>query len=233
MEQLKDVLREIGPGVLDVLPQKINSVVGNNSIKKAFYNLYSDVGWTFYREQKFKKSLSEDIERSLWDQWFEKIIEQETGTRITLITDYSKEILINAARKALKSGQEQGLGMLETERLLRESLTDEFRTMARMRSLRIVQTEVMSASNFATMKSGMDSGLQMNKVWLTAPIGIAKNERHATIPGLDGQKRRKEEDFNVDGVPMAYPGDPKGGAENVINCRCSLSWEPIEDNLNL
>ena len=33
-EQLKDVLNEINPGVLDVLPSKINTVVNNNSIKK-------------------------------------------------------------------------------------------------------------------------------------------------------------------------------------------------------
>lgn len=231
MEQLKDVLTEINPGVLDVMDQKIITIVSNNSIKKAFYNLYNDVGWTFYRSFKVTKSL-EDIERSLWDQTFEKVIEQETGERITLITDYSKEILINAAREALRQGQLDGLGTLEMERIMRRALTTEFQKMARYRSLRIVQTEVMSASNFATLQAGTHSGLNMRKVWLTAPFGIAKTERHNEYqPGLGQQRPERGQPFNVGGVMMQYPGDPSGGASQIINCRCCLSWEPIEFNL--
>jgi len=227
MEQLKDVLNEIGPGVLDILPEKIKTIVSNKSIRIAFNKLYSDVGWTFYRSHKFSK---QDVERSLWDQWFENFIEAEVGDRITLITDYSKEILMAKAKEILARGEAQGLGILEMERMMRKELTSEFQKMARYRSLRIVQTEVMTASNFATYRAGADSGLTMMKVWLTAPVGVAKTERHAVIEGLDGQERRKEQMFNVGGVEMMYPGDARGGPENVINCRCSLSWKPMEFN---
>ena len=227
IEQLNDVLKEVNVGVLDVLPEKINTIVNNNSIKKAFYNLYNDVGWEFYQRTKFRK---DNIERSLWDLTFERVIEAETGMRITLITDYSKELLMDISKQVLRTGQEQGLGIMDMERLLRETLTTDFTRMARMRSLRIVQTEVMSASNFATLKAGEESGLQMRKVWLTAPMGVSKNERHTLLePDLGRQRPRKGEMFNVNGSMMEYPGDPNGGAENVINCRCSLSWEPIEN----
>lgn len=229
MDQLADVLREINPGVLDILPEKIKTIVNNNSIKKAFYNLYADVGWDFYRSFKLTK---QDLERSLWDQTFEKIIEQETGMRITLITDYSKDILMQAAKDVLRIGQEEGLGILEMERLMRQALKSEFQKMARYRSLRIVQTEVMSASNFATLKAGENAGIEMVKVWLTAPVGLAKVERHAVIEGLNNQQRRKGQAFDVGGTPMQYPGDPSGGAENVINCRCVLSWMPVENTIN-
>ena len=173
------------------------------------------------------------LERSLWDQTFEAVIESETGMRITLITDYSKEILMNTAKEALRIGQEQGLGVQDMERLMREMLKSEFQQMARYRSLRIIQTEVMSASNFATLKAGENSGIQMMKVWLTAPVGTSKIERHAVIDGLNGQQRPKGQDFNVGGVPMGYPGDPKGGPENVINCKCALSWLPVDNTINV
>ena len=229
MDSLKDVLKEINPGVLDILPEKINTIVSNNSLKIAFYNLYNDVGWTFYRSFKSKKALDEDVERSLWDMTFEKVIEQETGMRITLITDYTKEILQNISREVLLQGQQEGLGILEMERILRRRLSSEFTQMARYRSLRIVQTETMSASNFATLQAGSHSGIQMRKVWLTAPVGVAKTERHTEYePGLGQQRPAKGQDFILGSYRMAYPGDPKGGPENVINCRCALSWEPIE-----
>jgi len=230
MQQLKDLLEEINPGVLDIIPEKINSVVSDNSVKKAFYNLYNDVGWIFFRSLRFKKDLIDDIERSIWDEVFEKWIEAETGMRIGLITDYSKEVLMNAAKEALRVGQEQGLGVLEMERFLRESLTSEYQVMSRMRSLRIVQTEVMSASNFATLQAGEQSGIQMRKVWMTAPVGIAKTERHTLYePGLGQQRPAKGQPFILGEYRMMYPGDPSGGSENCINCRCAMSWEPIEN----
>ena len=230
MDQLKQVTSEISPGTLDILDQKINTLVSNNSIKKAFYNLYNDVGWAFYKANKFRKSLDDVTERSLWDMTFEKVIEAETGIRITYITDYSKELLMQIAKEVLRQGQLDGLGILEMERIMRRTLTSEFQRMARYRSLRIVQTEVMSASNFAAMKAGHESGLNMRKRWLTAPVGIAKEERHNEYqPGLGQQRPKDGQPFNVGGVMMQYPGD--GPAEQVINCRCALSWEPIEDQL--
>lgn len=40
---------------------------------------------------------------------------------------------------------------------------------------------------------------------------------------LNGQKRLVGEDFDLDdGDKLEYPGDPKGRAENVINCYCQL-----------
>lgn len=38
-----------------------------------------------------------------------------------------------------------------------------------------------------------------------------------------GQQRPPGEPFNVDGVPMRYPGDPEAPIELWINCRCTLA----------
>lgn len=225
MEQLNDVLKEVNPGVLDVLPEKINTIVSNKSVKKELYNIYRETGRLFYKRNK--KDLIDDLEDIIWDSYFESLLQGEVGSKITWITDYSKELLQNTARDVLKAGQEEGLGIMEMERMMREQLTDDFTRFARFRSLRIVQTEVMTASNYATYKSGVDSGLNMMKEWVTAPVGVAKTERHNDVPGLNGQRRRQDEPFNVGGVSMMYPGD--GPADQVINCRCSLSWIPIEE----
>ena len=37
-----------------------------------------------------------------------------------------------------------------------------------------------------------------------------------------------KEDFDVGGAKMQFPGDRKGGPNNVINCRCALGWRRIE-----
>jgi hypothetical protein len=76
-------------------------------------------------------------------------------------------------------------------------------------------------------EDAVQQGLDVRKVWLTAPFGISKTERHNLIPGLTEQRPRVDESFNVDGVMMQFPGDPSGGVENVCNCKCVLSWEVL------
>mgnify|MGYP001804312122 CR=1 FL=1 len=43
---------------------------------------------------------------------------------------------------------------------------------------------------------------------------------------MDGVRVGKDEDFDVQGEKLAYPGDPKGSAANVINCRCTVAVVP-------
>ena len=40
-----------------------------------------------------------------------------------------------------------------------------------------------------------------------------------------------EEDFIVGGARMGYAGDPRGGARNVINCRCVILYTSDLDEI--
>ena len=37
------------------------------------------------------------------------------------------------------------------------------------------------------------------------------------------------QDFNINGSLMQYPGDSRGGAKNVVNCRCVVLYVDEED----
>jgi uncharacterized protein with gpF-like domain len=43
---------------------------------------------------------------------------------------------------------------------------------------------------------------------------------------VDGQRVRMDHSFTVGGVAMRYPRDPKGPANQVINCRCVAIYSP-------
>ncbi len=65
----------------------------------------------------------------------------------------------------------------------------------------------------------------MEKYW------IAKKD--ARTRNAHNEMKRSEsigakEDFDVGGAKMQFPGDRKGGPNNVINCRCALGWRRIE-----
>lgn len=225
MEDMYRVLDELNEyNVMDIA-NKIPALVGNQILKNTLIQLYKDTGWDFYQVVKFKK---DDLERSLWDENFERYVAETVGTHITLIDGFTKEYLMNTVREIVKKGTEQGYGVAKIERILRAELKTQYAAFTRSRSLRIVQTEVMTASNQATLKAGNDSGLMMRKIWLTAPYGLSKTERHNLYSELKEQRPMKGQDFQFGNYYMAGPGDPKGGPENVINCKCALAWEQLE-----
>ena len=45
---------------------------------------------------------------------------------------------------------------------------------------------------------------------------------------MKGKKVGLTEEFTVGGANMLYPGDPKGGASNLCNCRCTCAYIPKE-----
>jgi hypothetical protein len=127
----------------------------------------------------------------------------------------------------MNEGIENGLSTGEIMKKLRYDLTNGYySTFTKARALRIAKTEVMTASNQGSLLAANLSGTQKEKKWITAYPGIAKTERH-NILGMNNQTVPLDQPFDVGGVLMMYPGDPAGGAENVINCNCSLSYKVI------
>ena len=60
--------------------------------------------------------------------------------------------------------------------------------------------------------------------------GLARVPPYAD-QAMNGKEVPLDEDFIVRGMPMSYTGDPKGGASNVINCRCVTVYFTPEDEI--
>jgi hypothetical protein len=87
---------------------------------------------------------------------------------------------------------------------------------------RIARTEAIGALNGGTYAAALfneaETGETFWKEWLaTTDERTRPSHRHA-----DGQIRPLRESFNVGHADLAFPGDPTGPAEEVINCRCTL-----------
>ncbi len=103
------------------------------------------------------------------------------------------------------------------------------RDLSRSRARTIARTETHNAMMFAAdegaRKLARDNGLRAMKRWL--PVQDERTRanhsamaNHPAIP--------MDADFNVGGVKMSRPADPRGGAANNINCRCVLTYSVSE-----
>jgi len=87
----------------------------------------------------------------------------------------------------------------------------------------VARTETHNAATFATLESSKDTaeqtGFKLTKQWLPTNDKRTR-DAHASMSG--SAPIPIDEKFTVDGETMDRPGDPAGGAGNVINCRCQI-----------
>lgn len=89
------------------------------------------------------------------------------------------------------------------------------------RAMTVARTEAMSAIHAGNLAAaGFEqnrTGRPMVKEW---SAHLASETTRPAHRAADGQTVALTAPFIVDGEPLQFPGDPRGSAGNVINCRC-------------
>ena len=98
----------------------------------------------------------------------------------------------------------------------------------RARAGTISRTETHTASSFAVHQQAKQfNEPTLQKRWIS-------NTDERTRPShaqANGQQIGLDDDFTIGGKKMSYAGDPKGGASEVINCRCVIAYVEEDDDL--
>jgi len=234
-DQIKPVLDFLDESkYLDSIDVMVPALINDLAIRELYKEMYAEIGVDFKNniDQSIKSNhhdyqiKSEDIFAEEMRAYAEII----AGERITWITDTSKDIVLKELRLLLEQSYDEGLGIEEITSKIKKQLETKYNKIKRWRAKRIAQTETLTASNRASFRAAGDTGYPMSKIWLVAPGNINKTERHRLLSDIQDQRPKMDEDFIVDGVGMKHPGDPRGGASNVINCKCAVGYEVIRLN---
>ena len=123
------------------------------------------------------------------------------------------------------AGRAENLSIRE----IADNITKKYLPIASSRAILIARTETGSAAGFADFsyhkQLADDTGASVKKQW-TAVNDLRTRSAHSAA---NGQEVLMDEDFIIGGMPMAYVGDPRGGAKNVINCRCVIVYADEQD----
>ncbi len=107
-----------------------------------------------------------------------------------------------------------------TERYRKNYVTFRAETIARTEGLRAANDGTREAMRQAIERGDVDAA-DLETTWNAGPL--TKNARDSHHK-LDGTSVRFGVDFVLPGgVRMSGPGDPRGGPENLISCRCTAS----------
>jgi hypothetical protein len=82
---------------------------------------------------------------------------------------------------------------------------------------RIARTTMTGANGAGDVTAWEQSEVVSGKVWLAALDDRTRDDHREA----HGQEVDLDEDFEVGGESLSYPGDPQASASQIVNCRCS------------
>ena len=132
--------------------------------------------------------------------------------RITQVAETTREQIINA----VSLGYRDGLGQSGVAKLIRGSVPG----LSSHRAAVIARTEAHGAANYGAHGAAVETGLDLRKEWIAAEDERTRPEHDA----MNGRVIGMAERFDFGDYTLAYPGDPSGPPEGIINCRCALGY---------
>lgn len=203
-----------------------DTLVTAEPIQRVFNDLYSETGVYFCKltYRQVDKLISKDRANDLTENWLSAMREYISTTgaeQITKITNTTKKLI----KRAIDAGTSQGWG---TARIAQE-IRANWKGISRSRALTISRTETLSASNYGSLAGAeyIQNNIpcvEVEKQWLATPDTRTRDSHKKA----NGQRRKLNEPFNINGKEMQHPGDPKGGASEIIKCRCAMTYHVVD-----
>lgn len=192
----------------------------DSATDKLFDELY-DVMFPHYRE--VWKAFGEQVlrDRGLmkldWTAYASEWADYAGSKNIQRISTYTRLSIQSIISRGIKDG----LG----EQAVAKNIVDRGLDISARRAAVIARTETHTASSVATHEITKRYMPEAVKQW----VATSDNRTRSAHAEMNGKQVGMDEDFVVNGFNMAYAGDPRGGASNVINCRCSVIYLDPDD----
>lgn len=196
--------------------------------------MYKDAARVFaalqYRELRSQakpvKFSSQVIQTKTDDPWKTEVIRQLRISGLNLaqkISQTTKDEIMKILERAASEGWGADKTASEIVRTTQE--------VNRLRALTIARTELGRGANVAKVLAAKAMNLALDKIWITAndervrgnPIGKRSRANHWI---LNEQSVGMDEKFSNG---LFAPGDPRGGPDETINCRCTLVFKVVKD----
>ena len=203
---------------------KVNEFLKVEPLRDVFLEMYltnSNVFREFLLSnfnKPVEKGMSASLAISFFSQRFQNLIAQFAAERAAAYVTKIVESLRDTLRQTIEKATAQNKSKVDVAKEIKRN----WKAVSSERALLIARTETTTLSGFAQMETAKEFSIPLDKVWIAARDGRTRDDHRAA----NGQRVKYEEDFVVGGIAMSHPGDPKGGAANVCNCRCTVAFLP-------
>lgn len=226
IEQYKDFIQKAN----NLTPNQWKDIQLTEKPIRSFYNEFypmsGNIGVMTRNHLLPKKDAESEFYLSMFQQKLRDVIDTtDYAERIRSITGTTKERINSVLSDVLMQGETEGWGIEKIRKELVKQLGSQIKGNVIARARGIAQTEMISASNQASVYAADSTGLEYRKFWSTSHLpNIRASHIMAEQDSIERGGLKKDELF-ING--LRYPGDPRGSSQEVCNCRCSLLTEIV------
>ena len=141
-------------------------------------------------------------------RWTARKVVQISSTTVSMLS------------RVVQDGIEQGLTVIEIGKAIRQKGSE----FAGYRANLIARTEIHSASQAGSLAAAQSSEQVIMKEWIDVGDDRVRDGDNEDFNHRNVEPVPKNQPFNVDGEELMHPGDPRGSAGNIINCRCAMTY---------
>lgn len=173
-----------------------------------------------------KKDAEEEFYLSMFQQKLRDIVSTaDYAERIRSITNTTKERINSVLQDILTTAETEGWGIEKIRKELVKKIGTNISGNVIARARGIAQTEMIGASNQASMFAADSTGLEYRKFWSTSHLPNIRPSHIIAEHDSIARGGLKKDELFANG--LRYPGDPRGDASQICNCRCSILTEII------
>lgn len=152
------------------------------------------------------------------DPWVSAYL-NESGNRMSNVPDEVYGAIVAEVERGITEGRSLDRVREDVQVLLTASGTDRWPN----RAMTVARTETIGAVNAGVFRGAeLEAERQGDPAPFKAWISTEDTLTRPTHVDADGQRTLLTTPFRVGGADLMFPGDPRGPAAEVINCRCSL-----------
>ena len=195
-------------------------------IENAMFNVYSRVMTQFARDTFSDLSKRANKTEVNWDEWVARWFDDNVIDLSDLMTGTTERSVREIAQRAII----EGLSIREFQNELMSSYS-----VSERRSELIGRTEIIRASNAGSLMGAQETGFPMQKFWLATRDNRTRGLNPEDLfdhYSMDEDKGIPlDQAFNVSGEYLQHPGDRAGSAGNTINCRCTMTYQVLDTEI--
>lgn len=152
------------------------------------------------------------------DPWTSQYLNQ-AGNRLRNVPDEVYGLIVMEVERGIR----EGLALDRVRDAVQVILTASGNDRWRNRAITVARTETMGAVNAGVYRGAVLDAQARGDV-APAKVWISTDDKRTrpTHVEADGQRTLLESPFRVGGSALLFPGDPRGPAREVIQCRCSM-----------
>jgi len=212
---LRQVRRELFQCAEEVVAQRWGVDFHRNRVELILESAYARAGTDFANIGRAMLKAERRDDGAGFGARVADLIRAQGPLRARQIAEKSQSIIT----ESLAQSAAAGLGPDAAAVALRRALATGQLSVQRART--IARTEIGAAQNAGLLGAAEAHGVSVHKRWAAVEDERTRASHHAA----DGQIVAQSARFKVGETYLEYPGDPKGPAGEIINCRCTILLE--------